>query len=38
MVRCPVTEQIMMIYWIGGVITVGLLVYLLVVLFKPELF
>lgn len=28
----------MSIYWITGLITLGLLVYLLIVLFKPELF
>ncbi|RUR19107.1 MULTISPECIES: K(+)-transporting ATPase subunit F [Legionella] len=26
------------IYWISGLITLGLLIYLLIVLFKPELF
>ncbi|MDE2222053.1 MAG: K(+)-transporting ATPase subunit F [Candidatus Omnitrophica bacterium] len=26
------------IYWIGGVVAVGLFIYLLIAFFKPELF
>ena len=25
-------------YWIGGIVTVGLLIYLLIALLKPEVF
>jgi K+-transporting ATPase KdpF subunit len=26
------------LYWIGGIVTIGLLIYLLIALLKPEIF